>query len=105
MTDNAQDGYEFPCFTYDIQDTVVLNTAYIMTGNEVELKYILAILNSKLGRQLVKYYTVQLQQKQFRMLNQYVSNFPIPKASEERLESFKIKVDRILLHKKNKENC
>ena len=26
---------------------------------------------------------VQLQQKQFRMLNQYVSNFPIPKASEE----------------------
>ena len=44
MTDNAQDGYEFPCFTYDIQDTVVLNTAYIMTGNEVELKYILAIL-------------------------------------------------------------
>ena len=104
MTDNAQDGYEFPCFTYDIQDTVVLNTAYIMTGNEVELKYILAILNSKLGRQLVKYYTVQLQQKQFRMLNQYVSNFPIPKASEERLESFKIKVDRILLHKKNNDD-
>ena len=104
MTDNAQDGYEFPCFTYDIQDTVVLNTAYIMTGNEVELRYILAILNSKLGRQLVKYYTVQLQQKQFRMLNQYVSNFPIPKASEERLESFKIKVDRILLHKKNNDD-
>ena len=69
-----------------------------------KLKYILAILNSKLGRQLVKYYTVQLQQKQFRMLNQYVSNFPIPKASEERLESFKIKVDRILLHKKNNDD-
>ena len=40
---------------------------------DVMSDYILAILNSKLGRQLVKYYTVQLQQKQA-IRNQYINN-------------------------------
>ncbi|MEN2436003.1 TaqI-like C-terminal specificity domain-containing protein [Weeksellaceae bacterium A-14] len=82
MTDNPDVGYEFPCFSFDKKNCVALNTAYIMTGNVEELKHILGILNSKLGRLLVKNYVVQLQQRQFRMLNQYVVNFPIPKTEK-----------------------
>ncbi|MDX2003220.1 MAG: Eco57I restriction-modification methylase domain-containing protein [Chitinophagales bacterium] len=79
MTDNPDEGYDFPSFSFDTKKCIALNTAYIMTGNVDELKYILGILNSKLGRMLVKNYAVQLQQRQFRMLNQCVVNFPIPK--------------------------
>jgi adenine-specific DNA-methyltransferase len=39
MTDNPGDGYDFPCFSFDTSNCVVLNTAYIMTGNIDELKY------------------------------------------------------------------
>ncbi|KAA6309311.1 hypothetical protein EZS27_039170 [termite gut metagenome] len=78
MTDNPEEGYKFPSFSFDDQGCVLLNTAYMITGNADELKYILSILNSKLGRQLVKYYVTQLQNRQFRMLHQSVINFPIP---------------------------
>jgi len=98
MTDNPGDGYDFPCFSFDTNNCVVLNTAYIMTGNIDELKHILGILNSKLGRLLVKYYSVQLQQRQFRMLNQYVVNFPIPKSKDVKLIS--ALVDQMITDKK-----
>ena len=96
MTDNPDDGYDFPCFSFDTENCVVLNTAYIMTGNVDELKYILGVLNSKLGRLLVKNYVVQLQQRQFRMLNQYVVNFPIPKLNLTEIKELSSLVDRIL---------
>lgn len=98
MTDNPEDGYNFPCFSFDTENCVALNTAYIMTGNVDELKYILAILNSKLGRLLVKNYVVQLQQRQFRMLNQYVVNFPVPK--NKNVKPFVVLVDKIITEKK-----
>jgi hypothetical protein len=79
MTDNPQEGYDFPAFSFDTMGCICLNTAYIMTGEITELKYILAILNSKLGKQLVKFYVTQLQNRQFRMLHQSVIYFPIPK--------------------------
>lgn len=78
MTDNPMEGYEFPCFALDYNKSVALNTAYIMTGDINNLKYILGILNSNTGRYLSKLYSLQLQQNQYRMLNQYVSKFPIP---------------------------
>jgi hypothetical protein len=83
MTDNPDEGYDFPAFAFDTMGCVCLNTAYIMTGEIIELKYILALLNSKLGRQLVKFYVTQLQNRQFRMLHQSVNNFPIPKTEND----------------------
>ena len=83
MTDNPKEGYDFPAFSFDSMGCICLNTAYIMTGDIQELKYILAVLNSKLGKQLVKFYVTQLQNRQFRMLHQSVKNFPIPKANME----------------------
>ena len=35
MTDNFEDGYEFPAFSYDDKGCVLLNTAYMMTGNSI----------------------------------------------------------------------
>jgi len=82
QTDNPQMGYPFPCFSYDNNKCVVLNTAYIMCSRTVDTRIILATLNSSLGKILTKFYVTQLQQRQFRMLAQYVTNFPIAKPSE-----------------------
>ena len=81
QTDNESEGYPFPCFSYDENDCITLNTAYTMSSPSVDVKYILGILNSKLGRFLTKLYVTQLQQRQFRMLAQYVTRFPLPKWS------------------------
>ena len=53
-----------------------------MSSDTVDLRYILGVLNSALGRFLTKLYVTQLQQRQFRMLAQYVTRFPIPKEAE-----------------------
>ena len=55
QTDNPNEGYPFPCFAFDNCNCVTLNT---------------------------KLYVTQLQQRQFRMLAQYVTRFPIPKEAE-----------------------
>ncbi|OFR33686.1 hypothetical protein HMPREF2890_06950 [Porphyromonas sp. HMSC065F10] len=48
-----------------------------MSSESIDTKYILGILNSRLGKFLTKLYVIQLQERQFRMLAQYVANFPI----------------------------
>ena len=78
MTDNISAGYDFPCFASADAGVFILNTAYMMVGNIEKLNFILAILNSLLGRFLTKTYTLQLGNRQFRMLHQYVQHFPLP---------------------------
>ena len=80
MTDNIEEGYPFPCFSYDENKSVVLNTGYIMCSKTIDVRNILGILNSTFGRFFVKLYVSQLQSRQFRMLAQYVNNFCIPKS-------------------------
>ncbi len=87
QTDNPKEGYPFPCFSYDEKKSVVANTAYIMTSITLDVRYILAILNSSIGGFLAKLYVTQLQQRQFRMLAQYVTNFPIPKCSNKEMDA------------------
>ena len=82
QTDNPEKGYPFPCYSYDETNCVVLNTAYIMSSKSIDTKYILGVLNSRLGKFLTKLYVIQLQERQFRMLAQYVANFPIVIPSE-----------------------
>ena len=81
QTDNPKEGYPFPCFSYDENNSVVLNTAYIMTSDSIDIRYILGILNSSVGRMIARLYVTQLQERQFRMLAQYLTNFPVPKAN------------------------
>ncbi|MGC8739338.1 MAG: TaqI-like C-terminal specificity domain-containing protein, partial [Candidatus Hydrogenedens sp.] len=102
MTDNWEEGYEFPCYTYRNDTCFVLNTAYIMTGKN--LKYILGLLNSKFGSYLVKQHVTQLQKRQFRMLAQYVNNFeisPITSGNEGLVKRIEELVDKILAAKKD----
>jgi len=101
QTDNKPAGYEFPCYAYDANNTFVLNTAYIMTGNYI--KYILGVLNSKLGETLVKYYVTQLQKRQFRMLDMYVKHFPIREFKENFMQIENV-VDLILSKKQNNQD-
>ena len=81
QTDNPNKGYPFPCFSYDSRNSVALNTAYIMCSNSVDVRYILGILNSTVGRMIARLYVTQLQERQYRMLSQYISKFPIAKST------------------------
>ena len=83
QTDNPKEGYPFPCYSYDDNSCIALNTAYIMSSETSDTRYVLGILNSRLGKFLVKLYVTQLQERQFRMLSQYVMKFPIARPSKE----------------------
>lgn len=102
MTDNWEEGFPFPSFSYWSDAGIVLNTAYIMTGNN--LNYILGILNSRFGKYIVKQHVTQLQKRQFRMLAQYVNKFEIPNISHENqpiVTQIEALVDKILQAKKS----
>jgi len=86
QTDNEKEGYLFPCFSYDNSNKIVLNTAYIISSNTEDVRFILGVINSKMGRFLTKLYVSQLQERQFRMLAQYVKNFPIPKLPQNEID-------------------
>ena len=79
QTDNPKEGYPFPCFSFDERNSIALNTAYIMCSETVDVRYILGILNSSVGRMIARLYVTQLQERQFRMLAQYLVKFPIVK--------------------------
>ncbi|HSV88866.1 MAG TPA: N-6 DNA methylase [Bacteroidales bacterium] len=102
QTDNKAEGFDFPCFQYDNKNMVVLNTGYILSGESI--KYILAVLNSSLGRVLVKNYVVRLSERQFRMLAMSVNQFPIPPLSKQEQKPFIELVDKILAGKENDQN-
>ena len=81
QTDNPNEGYPFPCFSYDNRNSIALNTAYIMCSKYVDVRYVLGILNSTVGRMIARLYVTQLQERQYRMLAQYLSKFPIAKST------------------------
>lgn len=82
QTDNPNEGYPFPCFSYDERNSVALNTAYIMSSSSFDVRYILGILNSSVGRMIARLYVTQLQERQYRMLAQYMTKFPIAPCQE-----------------------
>ncbi len=61
-------------------------------------RYVLGILNSRLGKFLVKLYVIQLQERQFRMLSQYVMNFPIAHPTKEQENEMIHLVQDVLVH-------
>ena len=98
QTDNPDEGYPFPCYSYDDTSCVVLNTAYIMSSEFTDPRYVLGLLNSRLGKFIVKLYVSQLQERQFRMLSQYVMKFPIVRPSKEQEEEMICLVQDVLEH-------
>mgnify|MGYP000977154741 CR=1 FL=1 len=98
QTENPEEGYPFPCYSYDDNRCIVLNTAYIMSSETTDPRYVLGILNSRLGKFLVKLYVIQLQERQFRMLSQYVMNFPIAHPTKEQENEMIHLVQDVLVH-------
>ena len=98
QTDNPEEGYPFPCYSYDNKRCIVLNTAYIMSSDTIDPRYVLGILNSMLGKFLVKLYVTQLQERQFRMLSQYVMKFPIARPSKKQENEMTQLVQDMLMH-------
>ncbi|KDR53882.1 Eco57I restriction-modification methylase domain-containing protein [Hoylesella loescheii] len=98
QTDNPEEGYPFPCYSYDDNRCIVLNTAYIMSSETTDPRYVLGILNSRLGKFLVKLYVTQLQERQFRMLSQYVMKFPIAHPTKKQENEMIHLVQDVLVH-------
>ncbi|PKP14945.1 MAG: type II restriction endonuclease subunit M, partial [Bacteroidetes bacterium HGW-Bacteroidetes-23] len=99
MTDNEEDGYPFPAFSFAKNGVFTLNTAYFIVGNNEDLKYILGLLNSIIGRFIVKSNVTPLQRRQYRIFQHFMEKFFIPVPdSEIKKEVVKI-VDNIILKK------
>jgi len=101
MTDNPEEGYDFPCYSYDENKCIVLNTAYILIGERI--KYLLGLLNSKFGKFYIKQNVTQLQKRQFRMLAQYIREIfipPITPSNEPIVKQIEALIDNILAAKK-----
>lgn len=84
-----------PNFSYYEQTLFVLNTAYILVGDN--LKYILSILNSKLLDKYFSFIAADVRGKTRRYIKQYVEQLPIPQITQERRRPFEILVDYVLL--------
>ena len=72
-------GSAFPCFAYDENQMVVMNTAYSLCSDSVDVRYLLGVLNSSIGKFIIKNTVTQLGLAGYRILWQYVSLFPIVK--------------------------
>ncbi|HXI00180.1 MAG TPA: TaqI-like C-terminal specificity domain-containing protein [Sphingobacteriaceae bacterium] len=99
MTDNEAEGYPFPCFSYSHNQELILNTAYFLSGKPSDLKFFLAVLNSPIGRFIVKTYVTQLQQRQYRLFQQNVETFPIPSFKEKTKKELATMIDRLFENK------
>ncbi|MBT9146151.1 MAG: Modification methylase PaeR7I [candidate division WS2 bacterium] len=91
-----QEIVEHSCFTWDINKFYGLAKVFIMTGKESN-KYLLTILNSKLGDfSMKKYYSPFLGTKASEFKKEWVQKMPIPKISMVNQKPFIEFVDQIL---------
>jgi len=95
-----QEIVQHSCFTWDFDYYYGLAKTFIMTGKESN-KYLLSILNSKLGDfALKKYYSPFLGDKASEFKKEWVQLLPIPKIPESKQKRFIEVVDKILTVKK-----
>jgi adenine-specific DNA-methyltransferase len=89
-------------YAYDETGMFLTNSAYFMTGKH--LKYILAVLNSKVADYYFFQITATIAGGRKRYTGQYVEKIPIPKIAEKEEQPFNTVVDYILLLKENESN-
>lgn len=86
-------------YAYDETGKFLTNSAYFMTGKH--LKYILAVLNSKVADYYFFQITATIAGGRKRYTGQYVDQVPIPQIPEKDEEPFNKMVDYILILKEN----
>jgi hypothetical protein len=84
-------------FVFDDKRLYLQNTGYIMTG--VSLKYLTAVLNSKLILYYFDLINQKLDETGWRWINQYVERLPIPQISKTEQQPFVTLVEKILAAK------
>lgn len=89
-------------YAYDETGMFLTNSAYFMTGKH--LKYILAVLNSKVADYYFFQITATIAGGRKRYTGQYVERVPVPQIPEKDEEPFNKIVDYILLLKENEHN-
>ena len=90
-------------FTFDKNNFSLTNTAYALTTNSENLKYILCFLNSKITLKFLDIVSAKLDETGWRWLKQNLEKIPIPKISKEKEAEFVNLIDKILEIKKQKE--
>nr|MBP3725069.1 class I SAM-dependent DNA methyltransferase [Campylobacter sp.] len=83
-------------FTFDKNNFSLTNTAYALTTNSENLKYILCFLNSKITLKFLDIVSAKLDETGWRWLKQNLEKIPIPKISKEKEAEFVNLVDKIL---------
>ncbi len=83
-----------PNFAYSEKSEFVLNTAYILNGDN--LKYILGVLNSKVLHSYFGFIAPDVRGKTRRYTKQYVEQLPIPQPSEDFEKKISFIVDQII---------
>lgn len=89
-------------YAYDETGKFLTNSAYFMTGKH--LRFILAVLNSKVADYYFAQITATIAGGRKRYTKQYVEMVPVPQISEEAEKPFNKIVDYILLLKKFTDN-
>jgi adenine-specific DNA-methyltransferase len=89
-------------YAYDESGAYLTNSAYFMTGKH--LKYLLAVLNSKVSDYYFSQITATIAGGRKRYTGQYVEQVPVPQISEKEEEPFNKLVDYILYLKPNDGN-
>jgi adenine-specific DNA-methyltransferase len=85
-------------FTYDTEGMYLTNSAYFMSG--IGLKYILAVLNSRVSDFYFSQITAKIAGGRMRYTKQYVEQIPIPQTIPEAQKPFELLVNQILTKKK-----
>lgn len=82
-----------PCFIFDEQGTYCNNAIWIIPQKD---KYLLAILNSKLGWYLISRYCTQIQNG-YQLIYKYIKKIPIKKINEKNQSEQKTKTEIVKL--------
>ena len=89
--------------SYDDKGMYLTNSAYFLTCNceRVSLKYLLAVLNSKVADYYFSQKTARIAGGRMRYTKQYVEQIPIPQIPLKEQQPFIILVDQTLAAKKD----
>ncbi len=88
MRIHKSDKSNFPRFGYDNSGIFCDKTTYIVTGENI--KYLLGVLNSKVGSYLVKEYVTKLDTGGYMMQKVFLEKIPIIQPSEDELITDKV---------------
>jgi adenine-specific DNA-methyltransferase len=90
-------------YALDEKGMFLTNSAYFLTSkdNKVSLKYLLAVLNSKVADFYFSLKTARIAGGRMRYTKQYVEQIPIPEVQKDKQQNFISLVDQILNNKKS----